>query len=41
MSDFVKASQQITHLAGGSFANREIMEPSPEDWTALLGRAAK
>lgn len=30
----------ITQREGGTFANREIMEPSPHDWAALLGRDA-
>ena len=31
----------IRQLNGGNFKNREIMEPSPHDWAALLWRDAK
>lgn len=31
----------IRQLNGGTFTNREIMEPSSDDWADLLGRNAK
>lgn len=31
----------IQQLNGGTFENRELMEPSPNDWASLLGRPTK
>jgi hypothetical protein len=47
MTDFVTGPRRsglivsIRRFNGGSFRNRDIMEPSSDDWAALLGRDAK